>query len=280
MEKKYWVLTIFVLFILLIIFFIFPFITFQPIEAPVGKVGLALSLTTDIKKIKTNSPITFVLRVENLASENATDISAELIGWRAVTIKRLDLLMPNEIHKFSWIINSPDKNGTYKVNATVFYKMKSWKNIGVKVYNKEYLQTLPPEQRKSIQEKSALYFSSGSSKTPIEIYVSIQQPFILIEKTQEFPFVVELRNVGDDKIFSFDSVYKPSIEEKNIIRFEYEGEKLSCDVRGDVKLENNVKRIVCKFVLSDIKDFSVFTANFTASYACLNDKASTTINVI
>jgi len=151
-----------------------------------------------------------------------------------------------------------------------------------RVYNESYLLTLSQEKRKAIEEKPALISYKGSENTSIEIIPSIQQPFILSKTTQEFPFIIKVVNVGGYEVYSPEASYPPENEKKNLVKFSYSGNYLSCDVPNNslIELVDNSKGIVCKLSLSgvSIREYSDFTANFSAYYSYFT-KTSLSIEV-
>lgn len=249
--------------------------------------GLSVSLVADATEVKTGSPVTFIASLKNLADENATDIKVtlDIMGWNIVDkTKSLNLLLPKEGHKFSWVMYAPKEAGNYSSYVNVFYKMKSRGNIKVRIYNYDHLASLDPNTRKKIEETTAVLLQTKSSNTPITIDVSIQQPFIITQSVQEFPFVVKIKNVGSYEAYNPLVNYQSLGEnQKDMVMFSYFGEHLSCDVSNGsiIKLEDGSKGVICKFTVKkeDVGNYLELTANFTVDYAYLT-KASTTIRVV
>jgi len=259
----------------------------QP-EVKVSNVGLSGILTSDTKQAKPSMPVTFILTAKNLASENANDISTQLLnltGWDVENeLQYLDKLLPNDLYKFSWIAYaSSTPNKTFMPYANVFYKMESNAKLKLRVYENNYLNTLKSEEREKIRGTSALLSSTISKNTPIEVKISLQQPFILTEYSQRFPFVIEIKNAGIGKAYSDVATYTPGESQENYFRFGYESNStIVCDFdNGElVRLINGSKNIACRLVATqdDVNKYSDFVVNFTISYSYL-DKASTKIEV-
>jgi hypothetical protein len=277
------------LLIMLIIAVVFLSGCITPTKKEISDVGLSTVLTSDVKKTTPTTPVTFILTVKNLASESAKEISAQLLnltGWRIEnSLQNLDELLPTDLYTFSWIAYAPSTpNKTFTPVANIFYKMETKAKLKLRVYDNDYLNTLKPEEREKIRGKSALLSSSISSKTPVTVTLSLQQPFILTGYSQRFPFVLEIKNVGLGEVYSDDSYYPPRDGEKNYVRFGYTGNStLQCDFGdGDlVKLVNGSKSIVCRLIVTedDVNKYSDFSADFTVGYSYL-DKASTKIEVV
>jgi len=284
-----WLLAGIVLIIVIILaFFAISRFGFVMPTAPEGKklaVGLTGALTSDLKKVKISSPVTFILNLSNFASEDAYDITANLniTNWEiSEPEKNIDRISKDGTYKLYWVSYAPEKKGTYTAIAEIFYKMKNEKEMKFRVYNESYLLTLSQEKRKAIEEKSALISSKGSENTSIEIIPSVQQPFIISKTVQEFPFIIKVVNVGNYEVYSPEESFPPVQEKKNLVKFSYSGNYLSCDVPNNslIELVDNSKGIVCKLNLSgvSIKEYSDFTANFSANYSYFT-KTSLSIEV-
>jgi hypothetical protein len=257
-------------------------------QEKVSNFGLSATLTSDTKRIAISSPVTFILTVKNLASEPAKDISAHLTnltGWRIENeLQQLQELQPSDLYKFSWIAYAPLQNKTFTPVANVFYSMQTKANLKIRVYDNEYLESLKQDEREKIKTKSALLSSITSKKTPVGLYVSLEQPFILTQYSQRFPFTIEIRNTGLGKVYSDMSNYPPQSNKEDYVRFNYESNAtLMCDFEDGefVKLINGSRSIACRLLVikDDVDKYSDFFVNFTVSYTYL-DKASTKIEVV
>jgi hypothetical protein len=208
-----------------------------------------------------------------------------LTGWRIENeLQQLQELQPSDLYKFSWVAYAPLQNKTFTSVANVFYSMQTKANLKIRVYDNEYLESLKQEEREKIKTKSALLSSITSKKTPVGLYVSLEQPFILTQYSQRFPFTIEIRNTGLGKVYSDTSTYPPQPSKEEYVRFNYESNAtLMCDFEDNalVKLENGSKSIVCRLLArkDDVDKYSDFFVNFTVSYTYL-DKASTKIEVV
>jgi hypothetical protein len=276
---------LFFLLLLILIIFISGCITEQE---KTSNFGLSLTLTTDTKKVAISSPLTFILTVKNLASEPAEDISAHLTnltGWRIENeLQQLQELQPSDLYKFSWIAYAPSQNKTFIPVSNVFYKMQTKSILKIRIYDNEYLESLKQEEREKIKSKPALLSSVTSKKTPVSLQVSLQQPFILTQYSQKFPFTIEIKNVGLGKVHSDTSTYPPQSNKEDYVRFNYESNAtLVCDFEdGDlVRLINGSRSIACRLLVlkEEVEKYSDFFVNFTVSYTYL-DKASTKIEVV
>jgi hypothetical protein len=255
----------------------------------VSNFGLSATLTSDTKKVAISSPVTFILTVKNLASEPAKYISAHLTnltGWRIENeLQQLQELQPADLYKFSWIAYAPSlQNKTFTSVANVFYNMQTKANLKIRVYDNEYLESLKQEEREKIKTKSALLSSITSKKTPVSLYVSLEQPFILTQYSQRFPFKIEIRNTGLGKVYSDTSTYPPQPSKEDYVKFNYESNAtLMCDFENGelVKLINGSRSIACRLMVmkDDVNKSSDFFVNFTISYAYL-DKVLTKIEVV
>jgi NADPH-dependent 7-cyano-7-deazaguanine reductase QueF-like protein len=274
------------IFLLILILIIFVSGCISQEEKVSSNVGLSAALTSDAKKIATSSPVTFILTVKNLASEPAKDISVELTnltGWNVENkMQSLPKLVTNDLYKFSWLAYSPATgNKSFLATADVFYKMDSKAMLKVRVYNNDYLNTLNQEEREKIKSKSALLSSSISSNTPLKISISLQQPFILAQSSQNFPFVINIKNAGLGKVYSSYSTYPPAPRDEEYFVFSYSSNStLQCDFANNevVKLVNGSKSIACKISASGIEKYSDFSINFTLSYSYF-DKVKREIEV-
>jgi hypothetical protein len=254
----------------------------------VSSVGLSRTLSSDIKQAKPSVPVTFILSIKNLASENAADISAQLLNltdWRIENdLQELDNLLSGDLYKFSWVAYAPSTpNKTFLPFANLFYRMDTNAGLTLRVYNNDYLDTLKSEERRTIMEKSALLSSTISKLTPITTTISLKQPFILTEYSQEFPFVIEVKNVGPGETYNDDATYVPGEGEKDYFRFNYQtNSSLSCDYDDSdlVRPINGSKSIVCRLSATqdEVEKYSDFSVDFTMSYTYL-DKASMKIEV-
>jgi len=255
----------------------------------VSSVGLSSALTSDTKQAEASMPITFILTVKNLASENARDISTQLLnltGWRVEdALQNLDELLSGDLYKFSWVAYAPaTPNKTFTPFANLFYGMETESKLTLRVYNNDYLNTLKPDEREKIRGKSALLSSVTSSETPVSLKISLQQPFILSDYSQKFPFVIEVKNAGLGQVYSDDATYLPSESEKNYFRFSYTGNaSMICDFdTGDLaRLIDGSKNIVCRLIATEdeVNSYADFTVSFTMSYTYL-DRASMKIGVV
>jgi len=261
----------------------------QPSGTTVSNVGLSRTLSSDTKQAKTSMPVTFILSVKNLASENANDISAELLNLTYWTVENqlqhLDELLPNDLYKFSWIAYSPSTpNNTFIPIANVFYNMETNAKLKLRVYDNNYLNTLKSDERGKIQEGSALLSSTISKNTPVTVKISIQQPFILTEYSQRFPFVIEIKNAGLGKVYRDNAVYPPAESFVDYFRFSFSSNStITCDYDSQelVKLDNGIKTIACRLSVTqdDVSNSADFPVDFTISYMYL-DKASAKIQVV
>jgi hypothetical protein len=277
---------LFFLLLFILIIFISGCITTQ--QEKTSNLGLSLTLTTDTKKVAISSPLTFILTVKNLASEPAEDISAHLTnltGWRIENeLQQLQELQSSDLYKFSWIAYAPSQNKTFIPVSNVFYNMQTKNILKIRIYNNEYLESLKQEEREKIKSKPALLSSVTSKKTPVSLQVSLQQPFILTQYSQRFPFTIEIKNVGLGKVYSDTSTYPPQSNKEDYVRFNYESNAtLVCDFEnGDlVRLINGSRSIACRLLVmkEEVDKYSDFFVNFTVSYTYL-DKASTKIEVV
>lgn len=260
----------------------------QPTTPTLSKTGLSSALTSDTTQAKTSMPVTFILTIKNSASENATSISAELLNltdWRVENqLQNLDQLFAGDSYKFSWVAYAPS---TPKKNvmpiANLFYSMKTKTNLTIRVYDNNYLNTLKPEDKAKVIEKPALLSSVSSRSTPVSATTSLKQPFILTGYTSDFPFVIEIKNVGSGEPFTDDSTYFPYDYRKNYVRFDYESTStINCDYgSGDfIGLVNKSKSIVCRLIVSpeQVNKYADFVVHFTISYTYL-DRASMKLEV-
>jgi hypothetical protein len=254
----------------------------------VSNFGLSLALNANTKQVRPGAPATFILTVKNLASEPAKDISAHLTnltGWRIENeLQQLQELQPSDLYKFSWVAYAPLQNKTFTSVANVFYNMQTKANLKIRVYDNEYLESLKQEEREKIKTKSALLSSITSKKTPVGLYVSLEQPFILTQYSQRFPFTIEIRNTGLGKVYADTSTYPPQQNKEDYVRFNYESNAtLMCDFDDNalVKLENGSKSIVCRILTrkDEIGNFTDFEVKFTLDYYYL-DKAYFKIDVV
>ena len=252
-----------------------------------GGTGLSVSLSTDKSEVKTGEPATFITTIKNLASEDAMNIVAKLnlTGWTVTNpIQTLSLLPSGGGYKFSWVLYAPKETSSFSSVVDVFYEMQTKKSIGVRIYDNDYLNTLSEDKRKEIGESSALQSETGSMNTPIAISVSLQQPFILTQDTQEFPFVITIQNIGSGETYNPSANYQ-SLDEnlKNKVVFSYSGNYLTCDEPSGstITLVDGSKGIACRFIVSkgDVANSLDTTANFTVNYAYLT-RGTTTIKVV
>jgi hypothetical protein len=255
----------------------------------VSNVGLSRALSSDVTQAKASMPVTFILTVKNLASENANDISAELLnltGWQVENpLQHIDEIMPSDIYKFSWIAYaSPNPNQTFAPYANVFYRMESKADLTLRVYNNNYLSTLAAADREKIQGTSALVSSALSKSTPVSVKISLQQPFILTEYLQNFPFVVQISNAGSGKVYRDGAVYPPGDSQKDYFRFSYTSNStVTCDYDSGeiVSLSSGSKSIACRLRVTqdEVTNSANFPVDFTISYMYL-DSANAKVQVI
>lgn len=255
----------------------------------ISSIGISSVLTSDTKEIAASMPVTFILTIKNMASETATDISSQLLnltGWRIENqLQYLDELLPSDLYKFTWIAYaSSETNKTFTPFANVFYKMKTKTNLKLRVYDNDYVNTLKPDERDKIRGSSALISSNISKNTPISIEISLQQPFILSNYAQSFPFVIEIKNIGSGQPYRDYTTYPLVESDMGYVRFSYTGNFVPvCDFgNGElVMLVNGSKSIVCRMVETkdNVNQYSDFEVNFTISYAYL-DTASTSVDVV
>jgi hypothetical protein len=252
-----------------------------------SNVGLTTTLTSDSKKISSSTPVTFILTIKNPASEPAKEIFVELTnltGWNVENrIQSLPRLATNDLYKFSWLAYSPATgNKSFSAMANVFYKMDSKALLKVRVYNNDYLNTLTQSEKEKIKNTPALLSAIISSKTPLKISVSLQQPFILTESSQTFPFVINIKNVGLGKVYGSYSNYPPVTRDEEYFIFSYSSNStIRCDFVNNeaVRLVNGSRNIACRISASGIEKYSDFSINITLSYSYL-DKAKREIEVV
>jgi hypothetical protein len=255
----------------------------------VSSVGLSRALSSDVTQAKASMPITFILTVKNLVSEDTNDISAELLnltGWQVEnSLQHIDKVLPNDMYKFTWIAYAPSNpNNTFLPVANVFYRMESNAKLNLRVYDNNYLNTLKSDERGKIQGGSALLSSTISKNTPVTVKISIQQPFILTENSQRFPFVIEIKNAGSGKVYRDNAVYPPAESFVDYFRFSFSSNStITCDYDSQelVKLDNGIKTIACRLSVTqdDVNKYADFPVDFTISYMYL-DKASAKIQVV
>jgi len=255
----------------------------------ISSVGLSTVLTSDIKQAKTSMPVTFILTVKNLASEDAKDIFIELLNltdWEVEdALKSLDELLSNDLYKFSWIAYAPSiPNKTFVPYAEILYSMETKANLTLRVYDNNYLNTLKQAEKDKIKGKSALLSSSISKNTPVTVTVSLQQPFILTSYSQKFPFVIEIKNIGLGQTYGDEPDYPPRESEKNYVKFSYATDSnIYCDHDdGDlIELSKGSKSIACKLTVTqdELNNYADFAVDFTISYVYL-DRASLKIAVV
>jgi hypothetical protein len=251
-------------------------------------VGMSRTLSADITQVKTSVPVTFILSIKNLASEKAEFISAELLNLTEWNIENdlqyLEELLAGDSYKFSWVAYSPYiPNRSFLPFANLFYKMKTDAKLNIRVYNNDYLSTLSSGERGTIVERSALLSSTVSRSTPIGVTASLKQPFILTEYSQEFPFVIEIKNLGVGEPYNDDAGYPLGYSEKGYVRFSFTSNStISCDFDdgSSVRLVNGAKNIVCRMSVTqdEVSKYEDFYVDFTIDYTYL-DRAYTKIEV-
>jgi hypothetical protein len=240
--------------------------------------GLVTSLTVPTEVVP-STPINILANVKNVASENASEIFLYLQGlegWNVQNpLQTLSLLQSKDTYTFSWLAYSPSTgNKTYEPKIDVFYKMKTVANLKLRIYDNNYLESLPQSKRDEIKKKSALLSFSSSTGTPVSIFTEIKQPFVLAYETQEFPFIINIRNVGNGFVYSPTSDYRfLTVLTANQTVFDASSNyTLSCDVGEHTLLQlGNSKAIACKVIAkrSEIANYTDVAVNFTLSYAYL-----------
>lgn len=280
--KHYMILAI------LIIVFLSGCVTQQD-QTTVSGVGLSGTLSPDVKQAKSSSPVTFILSIKNLASESVNDISTQLLNltdWRVENgLQHLDQILPNDIYKFSWIAYAPSTpNRTFTLYTDIFYKTETNANLKLRVYNNNYLNGLKSDERESIKGKSALLSLNLSKSTPVTVKLSLQQPFILTDYSENFPFVIEIKNVGLGKAYSDAAGYPVGDSLENYVRFSFTSNStVMCDYDNDllVGLINGSKSVVCKLSVTQdqISSYADFSVDFKIKYSYL-DKAYAKIGVV
>jgi|GEM_PF-3078675 hypothetical protein len=240
--------------------------------------GLSVSLTVP-QETAPSTPVSILAYVKNMASENASEISLYLQGlegWNVQNpLQTLSLLQPKDTYTFSWLVYSPSTgNKTYKPKIDVFYKMKTVASLKLRIYDNNYLESLPQSKRDEIKKKSALLSFSSSTGTPVSIFTEIKQPFVLAYETQEFPFIINVRNIGNGFVYSPTSDYRfLTVLTANQTVFDASSNyTLSCDVGEHALLQlGNSKAIACKVIAkrSEIANYTDVAVNFTLSYAYL-----------
>lgn len=251
-----------------------------------SSVGLSTTLAPDTNQPKASMPVTFILEVKNLASENARDLAAQLLNlteWRVEnSLQSLNMLLPSDTYKFSWIAYSPPTpNRTFMPYANVFYRMETNAKIKLRVYDNDYLNNLKSQERESIKQSSALVSSAISKNAPVAVTISINQPFIITDYFQKFPFVIEIKNVGSGKVYDDAVAYPSGLE--NYVRFSYKSNStIQCDFESGslVGLERGSRSIACRLTATkgEVSKYADFGTDFTVSYVYMS-KASAKIEV-
>jgi len=240
--------------------------------------GLVVSLTVP-QETAPSTPVSILAYVKNMASENASEISLYLHGlegWNVQNpLQTLSLLQPKDTYAFSWVAYSPSvTNKTYKLKVDVFSKMNTTASLKLRIYDNNYLENLEQSKRDEIKKKSALLSFTNSSGTPVSIFTEIKQPFVLAYETQEFPFIINIRNVGNGFIYSPISDYRfLTVLTANQTVFDASSNyTLSCDVGEHALLQLGQSRaVVCKIIAkrSEIVNYTDVAVNFALSYAYL-----------
>lgn len=266
--------------LIFIVAIVFMFVS-GPMVQPTRKreLGLSIDLTPDIKEVQKSSPVTFIASIKNLADEEADDITIRLhnlTGWKIEnSYQTLDKLSPEDTHKFSWIAYSPSISKAYHAAVKLSYEMQTKSSLEIRIYDNDYLNTLEKSERDRIKSKSALQSYSTSEKTPVDLTISLKQPFILTSKTQEFPFVINLENKG------LGNPYYGGHKDK--LKFSYSSDyDMECDVSNNaIIVVDRSRSVVCRLIAEkeDVGNYLDVVANFTLKYT-YKDEVSTTVEVV
>jgi len=240
--------------------------------------GLAISLTVP-QETAPSTPVSILGYVKNMASENASDISVYLQGlegWNVQNaLQMLSLLQPKDAYTFSWVAYSPSvTNKTYKPKVDVFYKMNTTASLKLRIYDNNYLESLEQAKRDEIKKKSALLSFTNSTGTPVSIFTEIKQPFVLAYEKQEFPFIINIRNVGNGFVYSPTSDYRfLTVLTANQTVFDASSNyTLSCDVGNHALLQfGDSKAVACKIIAkrSEIVNYTDVAVELRLAYAYL-----------
>lgn len=240
--------------------------------------GIAVSLAIP-KETLPSTPVNILAYVKNMASENASEISVYLQGlegWNLQNaLQMLSLLQPKDTYAFSWIAYSPSTGDkTYTPKLDVFYKMNTTASLKLRIYDNNYLDSLPQSKREEIKSKPALLSFVASTGTPVSISTEIKHPFVLAYERQEFPFIVSIKNIGNGFVYSPTSNYRfLTVLTANQTVFDASANyTFSCDVGSHALLQlGESKSVVCKVLAkrSEIANYTDVAVNFTLSYAYL-----------
>ncbi len=249
-------------------------------ETGLSFAGSGLSIFLKVpQETSPSTPVSILAYVKNMASENASEISVylqRLEDWNLQNaLQTLSLLRPKDTYVFSWVAYSPSvTNKTYNPKVDVFYKMNTTASLKLRIYDNNYLESLPQSKRDEIKKKSALLSFTSSSGTPVSIFTEIKQPFVLAYETQEFPFIINIRNVGNGLIYSPISDYRfLTVLTSNQTVFDASSNyTLSCDVGEHALLQlGQSKAVVCKIIAkrSEIVNYIDVSVELKLAYAYL-----------
>lgn len=264
------------------------------------------SFGPDIPEVFSGDDVIFTVEVENVGEIEATNVSAKLMGlgtdwsgtdWATVanreqsigdlTPAQPSLGVPGGQDSATWDTTSPSGlrvDKVYTAKVRIFYTYETQAVGSVKVYNQDYLGTLPPGEATAIRRASGLE-SWTTTKSPINVELAgASRPFVVREgDTLDGTISVLISNRGQGYPYTEadDTSRKITIDSISV-GIDSDGNPKKCTNWDEIDKTPTLPRtgrkgVSCKFAISstDVPDFTTVPIKVELSYKYYMDSSST-----
>lgn len=273
-----------------------PGITLPGIGAPTGIASgvIVKDFRPDISEIYAGDMASFYLTVENVGEQDAENVNIRLFGlgtdWEGVpaTEPTIDILqrsqpdfnVPGGLYDTTFTVTSPDRaKGKYQASVRVTYEYSTEASGNLKVYNNEYLKTIPREAE-TIMKSSALE-SFDVTNAPVTIALAgVARPLIYREDaTNVATITIQISNIGQGYPYTGDDIDSRNVTIDSITVY-----RENCDNWDKINKGPKIPRdgsasFACKFELEPVDEYTTVPIYINISYNYYVD-ATTSINVI
>lgn len=184
----------------------------QP-KSAVSKGVIIKSFGPDAPEIYAGDSAVVTLEVENVGGEDARNVMASLGGlgldwtWTKTPVRVAGVLersrpaqgLPGGVADVQWDIKSPSnaKTAVYPITVRITYGYGTTATGSLKVYNNDYLRSLPVAEAQKIRESSGIE-SFSTSIAPLSITLSgAARPFIITGANREGVVSFQISNTED-----------------------------------------------------------------------------------
>ena len=255
------------------------------------------SFGPDLAEVFSGDSVTFTALLENIGEDDATSVTVKLYGlgtdWTITDavqtigdLSKADSSMdiPGGQDAVTWDTISPSNlkvNKNYEAKVRVAYSYGTSGLGSIRVYDKGYLATLPPDEAQTIYRSSGLE-SWLVTNGPVDIDVAgAARPYIVeTDKALTATFTLLLGNEGQGY------PYKTSVGDRKVTIDSIKVNDVDCDNWADIAKDPTIPRtgqksVSCKFTIAanTVVDFKTVPIEVELSYKYYLD-ASGTVKVL